>query len=272
MSLSSAKIILYGGWLLWAVLFFFILFNFIQFIFIFLFFHGALRTLTILLFLSIISQIFLFLLFTDSGNTLSEEVKRVLSNNNALPGHGAHDEAECSDTQSMECPFPHHLRGVAAEHAAFPQEDDKKLLMELIRGRKASPSHMDAQRVQVRKVRTKKYADSDSSSGSERSSPLLSSRNESMFTHTDSLRSSTISSEGRITMVTDTISDLDYPLSESCQPSPRSMRALSPDNRSPSLSHREMNGGRSRSPSPSTRSQGQSRLFHSVCFKLFNAS
>ncbi|ELU00293.1 hypothetical protein CAPTEDRAFT_217675, partial [Capitella teleta] len=156
----------------------------------------------------------------------------------------------------MECPFPHHLRGVAAEHAAFPQEDDKKLLMELIRGRKASPSHMDAQRVQVRKVRTKKYADSDSSSGSERSSPLLSSRNESMFTHTDSLRSSTISSEGRITMVTDTISDLDYPLSESCQPSPRSMRALSPDNRSPSLSHREMNGGRSRSPSPSTRSQG----------------
>ena len=156
---------------------------------------------------------------TLASNSLTEEVKRALYNNNSTtptksPRQERSPDGESSDTQSTEAMTPTRRLGTAA----FPQEDDKQLLMELINPRRTtSPSGAlgAEQRVHVKRVTSNRYQDSDSDSDSGPSSPQYSSRNESMFTHTDSLRSSVrssvVSSEGRITIVTemDGMSDME---------------------------------------------------------------
>ena len=141
-----------------------------------------------------------------AGNSLTEEVKRALyHNNNPNSSTRSATDGENSDTQSTEG-LPPTKR---LDRVAFPEEEDKQLLMELMKGRRqdADQSMLGQHHVEVKRVTSNRYRDSDSESDSCPSSPRLSSRNESMFARTDSprssIRSSGVSSDGRITIVTD---------------------------------------------------------------------
>lgn len=138
-------------------------------------------------------------------------------------------EDESSDTQSTEMGptigrFQHQMQDVA-----FPRDSDRARLENLISG-KPAPAMADAKRA----------ADS-SSSESEPNTPNMSARsNKSAFTYEDSLRSSgrsaspvsAISSEGRMTMVTERdISDIESLRSARSNPddSPRVARSRQVD-------------------------------------------
>ena len=132
--------------------------------------------------------------FIPGSTTVAEDVKRALSNNNSSPKsqRSSHSQVdESSDTQSLaDATSPNRSKRTRGEsdEAAFPQETDRALLLELIRP-KRSNGPISENRVDVKRVSSRRYKDSDSSSGSEPGSPRTSSRNESMFSHNDSLRS-----------------------------------------------------------------------------------
>lgn len=181
------------------------------------------------------------LFYLTGSTTVAEEVKRVLSNNNTSPKsqRSTSPLEELSDTQSQaDATSPRRSkRAHDSDEAAFPQETDRALLLELIRP-KRSNGPIPENRVDIKRVSSARYKDSDSSSGSEASSPQMSSRQDSAFTHSDSLRSSMRSqtssipsSEGRMTIVTDTGSQLDYPTADTqswLEPSPRPSRRTQP--------------------------------------------
>ena len=106
----------------------------------------------------------------------------------------------------------------------FPKESDKQKLMDLIRSKApvicAPKDELVKPTVEVRKVSLSRYRSDSESSSSESgpSSPQLSARTDSEFRYSDSIRSSirslgafsAVSSEGRITVVTEScVSDLD---------------------------------------------------------------
>lgn len=104
----------------------------------------------------------------------------------------------------------------------FPKESDKQRLFDLIRSKAPviGKEEIEKPTVEVRKVSLSRYrSDSESSSSSGPSSPQFSARTESEFRYSDSIRSSirsaisgvsAVSSEGRITIVTESnVSDLD---------------------------------------------------------------
>ncbi len=141
-------------------------------------------------------------------------MKRALSNNNASPPQRSPQSAQASlhisrnDKQVSPgvSPTKSHQWDDSPRDPAFPQDEDKQLLMELIRPKKTLS---DENVVQVRKISSHRYKDSDSDSDSAPSSPLMSSHHESsMLTQTDSLRSSmhsssAVSSDGHMTLVTE---------------------------------------------------------------------
>ena len=154
----------------------------------------------------------------------------MLSNNNASPESrrstsqsttGAPDElGESSDTQSMGTASSpryrkhnHHPRDIS--DVTYPKDSDRQKLFDLIRPKSVDEAEASPQ-LQVKKVVSKKYSDSESStSGSEPSSPNISTRPDSSFGYSDSVRSSirsssAVSSDGRMTIVTEScISDID---------------------------------------------------------------
>ena len=162
------------------------------------------------------------IIISGTANSVNEEVKRVLTNNNASPKtarrtRSNEEQGESSDTQSMEAMSPTRGRP-KIDDAAFPREQDKALLMDLIGAKPllGPPRTPEAQTVEVKRVSSQRYAASDSSSDEEASnsapsSPQFSLRTDSMFDRSESVRSSlrstsAQSSEGRITLVTDNAS------------------------------------------------------------------
>ncbi len=168
---------------------------------------------------------------SDGGrSSIGEEIKKALSNNNASPvarrlagpgpaaGAAGEEVAESSDTQSAGASSPpqrkHHPRQVA--DVSFPRDSDTQKLFDLIRPKSTEEVDGARTQLQVKKVTSKKYSDSESStSGSEPGSPNISLRPESSFGCSDSVRSSlrsssAVSSDGRMTIVTESyISDID---------------------------------------------------------------
>ena len=161
----------------------------------------------------------------DRGVRVTEDIKRALTNNNASPKHNTpvmvlRPEEESSDTQSMELESPrrkgHHSEDDGARYSAFPRESDHQMLLELMGSRprpQIAAQNGEVMRTQHIQVKSRRFSDSDSStdSGSAPSSPQFSRRTGSTCTVSDSLRSSirsssAPSSDGRITMVTDYIS------------------------------------------------------------------
>ena len=129
------------------------------------------------------------------GRSVSEDLRRALTNNNASAGKDA-VQAGAAKQKGTE----------RINSAAFPQDTDRQLLMDLIRPGMAGGSPKQGT-VQVRRVSTQRYQSDSSSSGSEPNSPQLSHK-DSMFS--DSVRSSIRSSRssaadslGGITVVTD---------------------------------------------------------------------
>ena len=180
----------------------------------------------------------LFLISAASGSgsdggrsSIGDEIKRVLSNNNASPKScrstsqstaGVQDDlGESSDTQSMGTASSprhrkhnHHPRDIS--NVTYPKDSDKQKLFDLIRPKSVFEVEASPQQLQVKKVVSRKYSDTESSSsGSEPSSPNISTRPDSSFGYSDSVRSSirsstTVSSDGRMTIVTEScISDID---------------------------------------------------------------
>ena len=168
---------------------------------------------------------------SDGGRgSLGDEIRKALANNNTASaaasgalakralsgGDAATDElGESSDTQSAgggSSSSARHGRHLA--HVTYPKDSDKQKLLDLIRPQSNDDVNKRAQ-LRVKKVTSKKYSDTDSSSsGSEPSSPHFSARPDS-FGGGDSVRSSmrsssAVSSEGRMTIVTESyISDID---------------------------------------------------------------
>ena len=149
----------------------------------------------------------------------------MLLNNNASPKFrqstsATQDElGESSDTQSMGAASSprhrkhnHYARDIS--DVSYPKDSDRQKLLDLIHPKSAD--EVEASPHQVKRVVSRRYSESDSSSsGSEPSSPNVSIRPESSFCYSDSVRSSirsssAVSSDGRMTIVTEScISDID---------------------------------------------------------------
>ncbi len=121
------------------------------------------------------------------------------------------EEDQSSDTQSMEAGHSPR-RTPDIKDAAFPKESDKQKLLDLIRPKSRSGSEDEQPHVQVRKVVSHGFSDSDSSSSDEESRQAVRTKSNHDFDDLEpSLRSSmrstsglsAVSSEGRITIVTE---------------------------------------------------------------------
>lgn len=137
-----------------------------------------------------LTDVFLFLFPDSSVGTTLDEVRRALVKSNA-PNAGVNCQS---------CDEANRKFGPATECSAFPQDEDKKLLKDLLDLRGfglATPRPVSSSSaVKVRQVYGSKYRDSDSSdddsegSHGEVDSPHVSSRSESVYRKSDSIRSS----------------------------------------------------------------------------------
>ena len=181
-----------------------------------------------------------------AANSIGQEVKRALTNNNAPPKSPLSPigDGESSDTQSMEDNYsPRRQLQKDLEGTAYPRDSDRQKLFDLIRpklpesaefsnGRSATVPQVT---VQVKQVSSNRYCDSDSSSDSEHGGDPSSSQQQRLrmtdsFLNSESMRSSfrstisAVSSDGPNTVVTEGISDLDIPTCSSASVSPTIFR------------------------------------------------
>lgn len=142
-------------------------------------------------------------------NMVNEEVKRRVWAN-AESGAETQD-GEVSDTQSASESTPRS--SYRYSEVAYPKESDKLLLLNLLGQQPPPPLSPRQQQTVVRRVITRRVSDSssDDERGSAPSSPQFSHRTDSEYAASDSVRSSlrstsAVSSDGRITVVTETAS------------------------------------------------------------------
>ena len=183
-----------------------------------------------------------------AANSIGQEVKRALTNNNAPPKSPLSPvsvgDGESSDTQSMEDNYsPRRQLQKDLEGMAYPRDSDRQKLFDLIRPKLPESEFSNGRggaavpqvTVQVKQVSSNRYCDSDSSSDSEHGGDASSSSQQRLrmtdsFLNSESVRSSfrstisAVSSDGLNTVVTDGISDLDIPTCSSASVSPTIFR------------------------------------------------